>query len=103
MLGLTYVASSLHASNWGLMLRLRLHEEEVRVSQSSATSIQHTDRESCPIQSYADLNPLDRELRRRIFWLHYGGDRSRVAADGVPTLIDEDDCWDVVLPSEVCV
>jgi hypothetical protein len=52
-------------------------------------------------QSYSGLNPIDQQLRRRIFWLQYGADRSFSAIDGGATLMNEDDCPDVALPSEV--
>jgi hypothetical protein len=50
-------------------------------------------------QSYQNLNPVERELRKRIFWLMYGGDKTIAAIDGAPVMFHETDCADVTLPS----
>ena len=53
------------------------------------------------MKTYHDMNPIDRELRRRMFWLAYGGDRSVAAVEGTPLIFNEGDCADVALPFEM--
>lgn len=50
-------------------------------------------------QSYKDLNPIEREMRKRVFWLLYGGDKTDAAVDNQPVFWHEVDCSDVTLPS----
>lgn len=50
-------------------------------------------------QSYKDLNPIEREIRKRVFWLLYGGDKTDAAVDNQPVFLHEVDCSDVTLPS----
>lgn len=50
---------------------------------------------------YANLPPLERELRRRIYWIAYDGDRSYAAIEGNTTIFTEDECSTVNLPIEV--
>jgi hypothetical protein len=51
-------------------------------------------------QTYATMPPLEKEFRRRLFWLAFSGDRSFCAIDALTTLFTEEEC-DVELPSEL--
>ncbi|BEI92936.1 uncharacterized protein CcaverHIS019_0505640 [Cutaneotrichosporon cavernicola] len=66
-----------NGANFLLSLKLRLHEEA----------------------GYKDLNPIERELRKRIFWLQYGADKTLAALDMRISIFHEIDCGDVTLPS----
>ncbi|GMK55551.1 hypothetical protein CspeluHIS016_0206070 [Cutaneotrichosporon spelunceum] len=66
-------------ANFMLSLKLRLHEEA----------------------GYKDLNPIERELRKRIFWLQYGADKTLAALDIRICIFHEIDCGDVTLPSSL--
>ena len=51
--------------------------------------------------TYASLPPIEREVRRRIWWILYSSDRSTATIDPFPgLLINEDDC-DTALPREL--
>lgn len=57
---------------------------------------------SCEIahcQSYANYNPIDRELRRRIFWLMMGGDKSKAVLMGRCPIASDALYTNVALPS----
>lgn len=71
------MCSQLWGSNCFLAMKMRLHEEA----------------------SYKDLNPIEREMRKRVFWLLYGGDKTDAAVDNQPFVWHEVDCSDVTLPS----
>ncbi|KAK4688912.1 hypothetical protein P7C73_g1194, partial [Tremellales sp. Uapishka_1] len=73
------VATGLFGANMAFSLFLRMNNEE----------------------GYKGLNPIEQQLRRRIFWLQYGGDRTVGAIDGSPMHWHEDDCADVGLPSPI--
>lgn len=77
--------------NYFLSLRLRLHEESV--------SGGCTQQQQLNSQAYQSLNPIERELRKRMFWLQYGGDKTISAIDGSSVIWHESDTADVTLPS----
>ncbi|WWD18047.1 hypothetical protein CI109_102494 [Kwoniella shandongensis] len=52
-------------------------------------------------RSYRNCEPIERELRRRCFWLMYGADKTIAAIDNIPTFMQEDYCVDVGLPSNL--
>ncbi len=58
---------------------LRLHEEE----------------------TYTYLNPIEREIRRRIFFLLFGADKSEAILLGRPVRMREEDCYSLRLPEEL--
>ncbi|TXT14898.1 uncharacterized protein COLE_01091 [Cutaneotrichosporon oleaginosum] len=66
-----------NGANYLLSLRLRLHEEA----------------------GYKNCNPIERELRKRVFWLQYGADKTLAALDLRISIWHEIDCADVTLPS----
>ncbi|KAL1407482.1 hypothetical protein Q8F55_006915 [Vanrija albida] len=76
-LSLPLACDAVWGQNYFLSLRLRLHEES----------------------SYQNLNPIERELRKRMFWLQYGGDKTISAIDGSSVIWHESDTADVTLPS----
>ncbi len=51
--------------------------------------------------TYQSLNPIERELRRRIFWLLYAADRAKGITNNEATLINESDVAHVALPAEM--
>jgi hypothetical protein len=69
--------SIFNGANYLLSLRLRLHEEA----------------------GYKNCNPIERELRKRVFWLQYGADKTLAALDVRIAIWHEIDCGDVTLPS----
>lgn len=62
-----------------LSIVMRLHEEE----------------------SYHFLNPIEREMRRRIFFLLFGADKSEAVLLGRPIRMREEDCYSLHLPEEL--
>lgn len=50
-------------------------------------------------QSYAALTPIDREIRRRVFWLGIGGDKSAAVLEGISPIASESSVATVKLPS----
>lgn len=64
-------------ANYMFSLKLRLHEEA----------------------GYKNCSPIERELRKRVFWLQYGGDKTLAALDIRVSIWHEIDCGDVTLPS----
>lgn len=64
-------------SNYLLSVKLQLHEEA----------------------GYKNCNPIERELRKRVFWLQYGADKTLAALDIRIPIWHEIDCGDVTLPS----
>lgn len=80
-MGNPFATDTIWGANYLLSIRLRLHEEA----------------------SYQNLNPIERELRKRIFWLQYGGDKTLASIEGSPVLFHETDCADVTLPSPLSV
>ncbi|WVQ97169.1 hypothetical protein IAU59_004279 [Kwoniella sp. CBS 9459] len=79
MMGKMVVGKGDLGMNYSYMLALRAHEEK----------------------TYALLNPLERILQRRAFWVMYGADRTIAAIEGTPVFFHEDDCSDVAYPEEV--
>lgn len=52
--------------------------------------------------AYANLTPLEAELRRRIYWIAYGGDRSWAAIEGSHTVYPEEEInSDLPYPLEI--
>jgi hypothetical protein len=49
------------------------------------------------------MNPIDREICRRVFWLCYGGEKSMGVMENQPIVMNQDDYGDVALPMELCV
>ncbi|RSH90255.1 hypothetical protein EHS25_001589 [Saitozyma podzolica] len=76
-LGFPNAARAHYGANYSLSLTLGLHEEK----------------------SYDTLDPIERELRRRVFWLQYGGDKTDATVSGYPVHWHEADCAGVALPS----
>lgn len=66
-----------NGANYLLSLKLRLNEEA----------------------GYKSCNPIERELRKRVFWLQYGADKTLSALDIRLGIWHEIDCADVTLPS----
>lgn len=54
-------------------------------------------------QGYEGQNPIERQLRSRVFWLLYGGDRTTMCTDGTVPFLSEDDIQDVELPLAMSV
>ncbi|OCF33250.1 hypothetical protein I316_04991 [Kwoniella heveanensis BCC8398] len=79
MMGKMVVGKGDLGMNYSYLLALRAHEEK----------------------SYALLNPLERALQRRAFWVTYGADVSIAAIEGSPVFFHEDDCADVAYPEEI--
>lgn len=52
---------------------------------------------------YKTMNPIESELKRRIFWLMVGGDQSLAVINGTSTTANEATWADVSLPSVVWV
>ncbi|WWC66444.1 uncharacterized protein I206_100346 [Kwoniella pini CBS 10737] len=52
-------------------------------------------------KTYSLLNPMDRILLRRTFWLLYGADVSLASIEACPVFFHEDDCADVASPEEI--
>lgn len=101
LLGHSNVGHSLAGQNIGTLVRLRLHEEAVSPSMRTRDNRnQKWSNSLILIQSYATMPPIEREFRRRLFFLAFSGDRSYCAIDGLSTLFTEEDC-DVQLPSEL--
>lgn len=78
-LGTVFSVDVLMGACYRLSIRLHLHDEA----------------------SYRSLDPIERELRKRIFWLQYGADKTISAIDGAPGTWHEFDCGDVTLPSPI--
>lgn len=79
LMGQVYATDFIVGASYKLSIRLQLHDEA----------------------SYRSLNPIERELRKRIFWLQYGADKTISAIDGAPSVWHEQDCGEVTLPSPV--
>jgi len=52
-------------------------------------------------ESYVYLNPIEREIRRRIFFLTFGADKSEAILLGRPVRMREEDCYSLRLPEEL--
>lgn len=78
-LGTVFSIDTIMGGLYRLSVRLHLHDED----------------------RYRDLDPIERELRKRIFWLQYGADKTMSAIDGAPAMWHEEDCGDVTLPSPI--
>ncbi|OCF75462.1 hypothetical protein I204_04317 [Kwoniella mangroviensis CBS 8886] len=70
------MAEMFRGSLWGLIFKLRMHEES----------------------SYEGLNPVEEELRRRVFWLAFGLDKARCAVHADMVHVTGEHCADVHLP-----
>ncbi|WVW80505.1 hypothetical protein I302_102489 [Kwoniella bestiolae CBS 10118] len=70
------MAEMFRGSLWGLIFKLRMHEES----------------------SYEGLDPIEAELRRRVFWLAFGLDKARCAVHADMVHITGEHCADVQLP-----
>jgi hypothetical protein len=51
--------------------------------------------------NYTELSPLEGELRRRIYWIAYGGDRSWSAIEGTHCVYPEEDISGMPYPLEI--
>jgi hypothetical protein len=51
------------------------------------------------LQSYVGLDPVESEMRKRVYWLIYQSDRSRHVLMGTPTLLIAGQCVDVDYPA----
>ena len=51
--------------------------------------------------TYSTLSPLEAQLRRRIYWLAYGGDRSWAAIEGTSCIYPEEDVGGMPYPLEI--
>jgi len=49
------------------------------------------------VQSYAAYSPLEREMRRRVFWLVFGGDQTLAVIHAAPVCFHPDET-DTALP-----
>ncbi|WWC96594.1 hypothetical protein V866_003462 [Kwoniella sp. B9012] len=70
------MAEMFRGSLWGLIFKLRMHEES----------------------SYEGLDPIEGELRRRVFWLAFGLDKARCAVHADMVHVTGEHCADVQLP-----
>ncbi|TYJ57579.1 hypothetical protein B9479_001661 [Cryptococcus floricola] len=52
---------------------------------------------------YTNHNPVESSLRRRMFWLMYGADKTFSAIAALPLYFHEDDCASVALPEDLQV
>ncbi|KAJ9116939.1 hypothetical protein QFC22_004597 [Naganishia vaughanmartiniae] len=78
---------------------LKLHEEEVRTClQKSAWEHAHS---FSIYQTYTYLNPIEREVRRRIFFLLFQADKSESVLSGRPIRMREEECYSLRLPEEL--
>ncbi|ODO07311.1 hypothetical protein L198_00890 [Cryptococcus wingfieldii CBS 7118] len=50
---------------------------------------------------YTNHNPVESSLRRRMFWLMYGADKTFSAIAALPLYFHEDDCASVALPEDL--
>ncbi|WVQ85310.1 hypothetical protein IAT38_007475 [Cryptococcus sp. DSM 104549] len=66
-------------TNYSFLISLRTHEES----------------------TYTELSNIEGALRRRMFWLMYGADKTFAAIEGVPVFFHEDDCANVALPDDI--
>ncbi|WVN85850.1 uncharacterized protein L203_101002 [Cryptococcus depauperatus CBS 7841] len=51
--------------------------------------------------NHVEIDPVERTLRKRIFWLMYGVDKTFAAVDGTPVYFHEDDYANVTLPDDI--
>jgi len=84
LLGMKDQAAAARFSNVGSLGALRLNEEFVSARSSVRCMI--TDR-----QSYAAYSPLESEMRRRIFWLVFGGDQTLAVIHAAPVCFHPDE------------
>jgi hypothetical protein len=83
-LGMKDQAAAARFSNVGSLGALRLNEE-------FASHIAHCHRNLADTQSYAAYSPLEREMRRRIFWLVFGGDQTLAVIHAAPVCFHPDE------------
>ena len=54
-------------------------------------------------QTYAEMNPVDAAMARRVFWLQFNSDMSAATIDFLPNQMHFRDSIDVGLPSQMYV
>lgn len=84
LLGMKDQAAAARFSNVGSLGALRLNEE-------FASHIAHYHQNLADNQSYAAYSPLEREMRRRIFWLVFGGDQTLAVIHAAPVCFHPDE------------
>jgi hypothetical protein len=84
LLGMKDQAAAARFSNVGSLGALRLNEEFVSAILYNIGFL--TDH-----QSYAAYSPLEREMRRRIFWLVFGGDQTLAVIHAAPVCFHPDE------------
>jgi hypothetical protein len=91
LLGMKETAAAARWSNVGSLAILRLHEEFVSSGIHTLSAFPLTS------QSYASYSPIEREMRRRIFWLVFGGDQTLAVMQSAPVCFHPDE-MDTQLP-----
>jgi hypothetical protein len=84
LLGMKDQAAAARFSNVGSLGALRLNEE-------FASPWQYHNEILTDKQSYAAYSPLEREMRRRIFWLVFGGDQTLAVIHAAPVCFHPDE------------
>jgi len=84
LLGMKDQAAAARFSNVGSLGALRLNEDFVSAQRSVRVKV--TDK-----QSYAAYSPLEREMRRRVFWLVFGGDQTLAVIHAAPVCFHPDE------------
>lgn len=90
LLGMKDQAAAARFSNVGSLGALRLNEEFVSL-------VLYQCEVSADNQSYTAYSPLEREMRRRIFWLVFGGDQTLAVIHAAPVCFHPDET-DTALP-----
>ncbi len=96
MLGMPMVASELFGSVWALMIRNRCNEKEVSVSRAM-----YTNRALTLPKAQPEDNEIETQMKRRIFWLVYGGSVSSTINDSTTLMVHEEMCAETPFPAAV--